>query len=91
MGNIVHIGDVIDLKKLTPYQAILIEAVKECQERGYDPKQFVLLGLDHSQIGGVTMLYNFDNTDEESLILAKGYLSVLQSQATKQLENPDDR
>ena len=90
MGNIVHIGDVIDLKKLTPYQAILIEAVKECQERGYDPKQFVLLGLDHSHIGGVTMLYNFDNTDEESLILAKGYLSVLQSQATKQLETPDD-
>ena len=90
MGNIVHIGDVIDLKKLTPYQAILIEAVKECQERGYDPKQFVLLGLDHSQIGGVTMLYNFDNTDEESLILAKGYLSVLQSQANKQLETPDD-
>ena len=90
MGNIVHIGVVIDLKNLTPYQAILIEAVKECQERGYDPKQFVLLGLDHSQIGGVTMLYNFDNTDEESLILAKGYLSVLQSQANKQLETPDD-
>jgi len=90
MSNIVHIGDIIDLKKLTPYQLILIEAVKECQERGYDPKQFVLLGLDNSTIGGVTMLYSFDNTDEESLILAKGYLSVLQSQANKQLENPDD-
>ena len=70
MSNIVHIGDVIDLEKLTPYQAIL--------------------GLDHSHIGGVTMLYNFDNQDEESLILAKGYLDVLQSQANRQLENPDD-
>ena len=88
MSNIVHIGDVIDLEKLTPYQAILIEAVKECQERGYDPQQFVLLGLDHSHIGGVTMLYSFDNQDEESLILAKGYLSVLQSQANRQLESP---
>ena len=90
MSNIVHIGDVIDLEKLTPYQAILIEAVKECQERGYDPKQFVLLGLDHSQIGGVTMLYNFDKEDEESLVLAKGYLDVLQSQANRQLEGQND-
>jgi len=48
------------------------------------------LGLDHSHMGGVTMLYSFDNQDEESLILAKGYLSVLQSQANRQLENPDD-
>ena len=90
MSNIVHIGDIIDLTKVTPYQAILLEAVKECQERGYDPKQFVLFGLDRSTICGVTMLYSFDNQDEESLILAKGYLSVLQSQANRQLESPDD-
>tara|TARA_R110000782_G_scaffold214860_2_gene302622 strand:+ start:1818 stop:2090 length:273 start_codon:yes stop_codon:yes gene_type:complete len=90
MSNVVHIGDVIDLDKLTPFQSILLEAIKEGQRSEIDPMQFVLLAIDHSHIGGVTLLYSFDNKDEESLILAKGYLSVLQSQANRQLEKPDD-
>ena len=90
MSKVINLSDIIDAEKLTTYQLILLQALKDSVHEDIDATQFIILGLSHSFKGKVQLIYQFDNQDEESLIMAKGYLDVLQSQATKQLEKPDD-
>tara|TARA_R100001163_G_scaffold40779_1_gene30899 strand:- start:212 stop:481 length:270 start_codon:yes stop_codon:yes gene_type:complete len=87
MTKIVNIHDFIDIEKLGPYQTLLLQSLKESCETDFNPTQICILAIDDSR---VHLLSSFNKEDESSLIMAKGYLDVLQSQATKRFEDKED-
>ena len=84
MSKIVNIHDFFDVDKLGPYQTLLLQSLKESCETDFNPKQICILAIDENR---VHLLSSFDKEDEGSLMMAKGYLDVLQSQATKRFED----
>lgn len=82
--NVVNFSDYVkEGFEPTVYQAILLQLFKDSIDDEFDPKQIVILALDEGS--QVNLCYQFDESDPISLISAKGFLDVIQSQATMQL------
>ncbi len=87
MSKIVNIHDFFDAEKIGPYQSLLLQSLKESCETDFNPKQICILAIDDNR---VHLLSSFNREDEAGLIMAKGYLDVLQSQATKRFEDKNN-
>ena len=87
MSKVINLHEFIDVDKLAPYQKLLLESLKESCETDFNPNQVCILAIDESK---VHLMSSFDKEDETSLIMAKGYLDVLQSLATRRFEDKED-
>jgi len=86
-SNVVNLLDVFDEDKLSEFDSVMLQLIKDNQQDEFNPEHYIVLGVQENR---VRMMYSIEPDNEFTLMQFKGYLDTLQTIATHAVLSEDD-